>query len=110
TSDKLGVLPSPLWGGVGGGGPSADHRTTPTPALRADPPHKGRVGPSTRHFTPNATTDRARPSWAWREALPAAYRLPPAASRCWRRGRPSPHAPPARSAPAGPRPPASAGA
>ena|SRR5262245_50965554 len=37
----LGVLPSPLWGGVGGGGPSADHRTTPTPALRADPPHKG---------------------------------------------------------------------
>src|SRR5215472_17775446 len=37
----LGALPSPLWGGVGGGGPSADHRTTPTPALRADPPHKG---------------------------------------------------------------------
>src|SRR5262249_4708193 len=37
----LGVLPSPLWGGDGGGGPSADHRTTPTPALRADPPHKG---------------------------------------------------------------------
>src|SRR6266540_220099 len=50
----LGVLPSPLWGGVGGGGPSADHRTTPTPAQRrqacaacaslpacADPPHKG---------------------------------------------------------------------
>src|SRR5215510_13247903 len=37
----LGVLPSPLWGGVGGGGPSADHRTTPTPALRAYPPHKG---------------------------------------------------------------------
>ncbi len=31
----------PLWGGVGGGGPSADHHTTPTPALRADPPHKG---------------------------------------------------------------------
>src|SRR5215831_15001609 len=28
-------------GGAGGGGPSADHRTTPTPALRADPPHKG---------------------------------------------------------------------
>src|SRR5947209_2632166 len=37
----LGVLPSPLWGGVGGGGPLADHRTTPTPALRADPPRKG---------------------------------------------------------------------
>src|SRR6266436_2863336 len=37
----LGLLPSPLWGGAGGGGPSADHRTTPTPALRADPPHKG---------------------------------------------------------------------
>src|SRR5262245_45129350 len=37
----LGALPSPLWGGVGGGGPSADHRTTPTPTLRADPPHKG---------------------------------------------------------------------
>src|SRR5258706_5095420 len=33
--------PPPLWGGAGGGGPSADHRTTPTPALRADPPHKG---------------------------------------------------------------------
>src|SRR5438445_4765203 len=58
----LGVLPSPLWGGVGGGGraipaqvaPSLSHRTTPTPAQRsqacagcaslpacADPPHKG---------------------------------------------------------------------
>src|SRR2546427_6269005 len=45
----LGALPSPLWGGVGGGGsaipaqvaPSPSHRTTPTPALRADPPHKG---------------------------------------------------------------------
>src|SRR5258707_9124447 len=41
TRNDLGVLPSPLWGGAGGGGPSADHRTTPTPALRADPPHKG---------------------------------------------------------------------
>src|SRR5262249_473644 len=40
----LGVLPSPLWGGVGGGGPSVDHRSTPTPALRADPPHKGEGG------------------------------------------------------------------
>src|SRR5262245_32473165 len=45
----LGALPSPLWGGVGGGGsaipaqvaPASSHRTTPTPALRADPPHKG---------------------------------------------------------------------
>src|SRR5262249_13547782 len=25
-------------------------------------PTRGRVGPSTRHFTPDATTDRARPS------------------------------------------------
>jgi glycyl-tRNA synthetase beta chain len=38
---SAGVLPSPLWAGVGGGGPSVDHGTTPTPALRADPPHKG---------------------------------------------------------------------
>jgi glycyl-tRNA synthetase beta chain len=38
---SAGELPSPLWGGVGGGGPSVDSRTTPTPALRADPPHKG---------------------------------------------------------------------
>jgi glycyl-tRNA synthetase beta chain len=42
-----GRLPSPLRGGVGGGGPSADHRTTPTPALRADPPHKGEGKSST---------------------------------------------------------------
>jgi hypothetical protein len=41
--------PAAGWGGVGGGGrailsqvaPSLSHRTTPTPALRADPPHKG---------------------------------------------------------------------
>src|SRR5436190_21043015 len=33
--------PPPCGEGVGGGGPSADHRMTPTPALRADPPHKG---------------------------------------------------------------------
>src|SRR5262249_1311861 len=33
--------PLPLVGRGWGGGPSADHRTTPTPALRADPPHKG---------------------------------------------------------------------
>src|SRR6516162_10954274 len=62
TYRALGVLPSPLWGGVGGGGsailsqvaPASSHRTTPTPAQRsqacagcaslpacADPPHKG---------------------------------------------------------------------
>src|SRR5919108_6538457 len=28
-------LVGPLWGGVGGGGPSSDHRTTPTPARRS---------------------------------------------------------------------------
>src|SRR6516162_10796252 len=33
--------PAAGWGGVGGGGPSASYRTTPTPAQRADPPHKG---------------------------------------------------------------------
>jgi glycyl-tRNA synthetase beta chain len=38
---STGALPSPLWGGVGGGGPSENRRATPTPALRADPPHKG---------------------------------------------------------------------
>ena len=36
-----GVLPSPLRGGVGGGGGAVEHGATPTPALRADPPHKG---------------------------------------------------------------------
>src|SRR6516162_5062711 len=62
TYRALGVLPSPLWGGVGGGGsailsqvaPASSHRTTPTPAQRSqacagcaslpactDPPHKG---------------------------------------------------------------------
>src|SRR5260370_350427 len=35
------------WGGVGGGGPSADHRTTPTRlASLATLPTRGRVGPS----------------------------------------------------------------
>src|SRR5262249_18554617 len=44
---KLGLLPSPLWGGVGGGGPSADHRTTPTRlASLATLPTRGRVAPS----------------------------------------------------------------
>jgi glycyl-tRNA synthetase beta chain len=33
--------PSPLRGGVGGGGPSGANATTPTPARRADPPRKG---------------------------------------------------------------------
>jgi len=46
-------LPSPQerseWrGGVGGGGQAEDHRTTPTPALRADPPRKGE-GKDTEH-------------------------------------------------------------
>jgi len=43
---QVSPLPSPLRGGVGGGGP--DRRTTPTPALRADPPHKGE-GKGTEH-------------------------------------------------------------
>jgi excinuclease ABC subunit B len=39
---QVSPLPSALRGGVGGGGPAEDHRTTPTPALRADPPqHQG---------------------------------------------------------------------
>src|SRR6516225_8240870 len=43
-SGELGLLPSPLWGGVGGGVPSADHHTTPTPrASRATLPTRGRV-------------------------------------------------------------------
>src|SRR5262249_16635729 len=51
--DGLGALPSPLWGGVGGGGPSADHRTTPTPPpfaafRRATLPTRGRAGPRLR--------------------------------------------------------------
>jgi hypothetical protein len=29
SSGKLGLLPSPLWGGVGGGGRSNDTRTCP---------------------------------------------------------------------------------
>jgi hypothetical protein len=32
-------LPSPLWGGVGGGGPSMTHRATPLPI---PPPQGGR--------------------------------------------------------------------
>ena len=41
-----GALPSPLWGGVGGGGDAneggdASIGITPTPALQADLPHKG---------------------------------------------------------------------
>src|SRR5262249_27029444 len=38
---RKGAGPQPAGEGLGGWGPSADHRTTPTPALRADPPHKG---------------------------------------------------------------------
>ena len=42
VTKSAGALPSPLRGGVGGGGPDEDRRTTPTPALRADPPqHQG---------------------------------------------------------------------
>jgi glycyl-tRNA synthetase beta chain len=36
-----GSLPSPLRGGVGGGGPQAPDSETPTPDLRSDPPRKG---------------------------------------------------------------------
>ncbi len=36
-----GSLPSPLRGGVGGGGPQAPDFETPTPDLRSDPPRKG---------------------------------------------------------------------
>src|SRR6185369_18008747 len=32
VTKSAGALPSPLRGGVGGGGPDEDHRTTPTPA------------------------------------------------------------------------------
>jgi len=45
---QVSPLPSPLRGGVGGGGQAEDHRTTPTPALRADPPRKGE-GKDTEH-------------------------------------------------------------
>ena len=41
TQGAGGAHPSPLWGGVGGGGPTNTPAATPTPALRADPPHKG---------------------------------------------------------------------
>src|SRR3954447_16141696 len=54
VTKSAGALPSPLRGGVGGGGPSEDHRSTPTPArslssdgasrrsVGADPPnHQG---------------------------------------------------------------------
>ena len=34
VTKSAGALPSPLRGGVGGGGPDEDRRTTPTPALR----------------------------------------------------------------------------
>src|SRR4051812_33309203 len=53
VTKSAGALPSPLRGGVGGGGPSEDLRSTPTPArslssdgasrrsVGADPPHTG---------------------------------------------------------------------
>src|SRR6266540_6508480 len=80
----LGVLPSPLRGGVGGGGPSANHRTTPTPAQRsqacagcaslpacADPPHKGEG------------KDRVRRSrWVHFTRKPSKRAGPPAFERC----------------------------
>jgi amidase len=54
----LGSLPSPLWGGSdgeagrGGGHPARAAISTPTPALRADPPHKGEGKP--RPLRPSA--------------------------------------------------------
>jgi glycyl-tRNA synthetase beta chain len=36
----VGELPSPLRGGVGGGGPQVSDSVTPTPDLRSDPPRK----------------------------------------------------------------------
>jgi len=47
ASGEFGLLPSPLWGGVGGGGPSLGRdsnitaRPPPRALTRADPPHKG---------------------------------------------------------------------
>jgi glycyl-tRNA synthetase beta chain len=41
-----GALPSPLRGGVGGGGPQTQDSLTPTPDLRSDPPRKGEGGAS----------------------------------------------------------------
>jgi glycyl-tRNA synthetase beta chain len=54
---RAGALPSPLRGGVGGGGRSEDHRTTPTPALRADPPHKGEGKRLANRFILTANTE-----------------------------------------------------
>ena len=45
VAGELGTLPSPLWGGsdgeAGRGGSDGPTGSTPTPALRPDPPHKG---------------------------------------------------------------------
>ncbi|MCA0275749.1 MAG: hydantoinase B/oxoprolinase family protein [Proteobacteria bacterium] len=45
VAGELGALPSPLWGGsdgeAGRGGGDGPTGSAPTPALRADPPHKG---------------------------------------------------------------------
>src|SRR5215831_9693223 len=74
----LGALPSPLWGGVGGGGPSADHRATPTPALRADPPHKGEGGDRVRRTLICSTRTVASASSAPTSGSASASRSPPA--------------------------------
>src|SRR5262245_11980902 len=63
----LGVLPSPLWGGVGGGGPSVDHRTTPPRRFAPTLPTSGRVGPSSR--LADSTSHEygaALACWSWR--------------------------------------------
>src|SRR5262249_52380617 len=63
------ALPSPLWGAVGGGGPSADHRSTPTPPAfaalrRATLPTRGRVGAA---FVARAdSTGHREATWRWR--------------------------------------------
>jgi glycyl-tRNA synthetase beta chain len=44
---------------VGGGGPLADHSATPTPALRADPPHKGEGKSLANRFILVANTEAA---------------------------------------------------
>src|SRR5262245_29886034 len=63
----LGVLPSPVWGGVGGGGRSSRTGSrpptpTPTPALRADPPHKGEGRRALLALRAVARADAARAS------------------------------------------------
>src|SRR5260221_14303800 len=63
TFYRLGVLPSPLWGGVGGGGPEVDarllpHAPPPSPTL----PHKGGGSrPSVPHPAPRQRGDEPIP-------------------------------------------------